>query len=234
MEQRVESGERRAAFIVLVMALMLAAPGCSKPRVRLVSAGIPGGMISYYTCSLCGSVKTVTKSGGRRSETITYKSPGYAACPHIWKVGVSRFAEPPITDGRIMLVKRGRALDALILRNQKLQPAHTDFVWYYRNDGKGTFRKRDVGLFRTGSGSSRSKARLMEQLKFGPFSVVWCSTEDGKGMVAYAELPGGAMTTGDTLICPTTETDIEKIDATDPKWVYRASVGDPGRSGTAP
>lgn len=225
----------KGPYIMVMLAVAAVISGCgSKPGPSLVSAGVKGGCQSYYTCSLCGSTKTVTKSGGRSSETVAYRSPRYSVCPHVWKEGISPFAEPPIADGSIVLVKRGRALGALILKNQKLTPAHTDFVWCYRADGKGTFRKRDIGLFRTGSGSSSSKARLMERLKFGPFSVVWYSSEDGKGVVSYAEYPGGAMTNRDTLICPTNETDIKKIDATDPKWLYKASLDDPGRIGTAP
>lgn len=227
------SGERRALLIAAFMILLPALSGCSKPGVRLMSAGGAGGPLIYYTCRLCGSTKTVTQSGVGRSEKIDYRSPGFAACPHVWENGISPFAEPPIRDGRIILVKRGRALGALILRNQRRQPEHTDFEWYCRTDGKGTFRKRDAGLFRTGYGSSSGNPPL-HQLVFRPFSVVWSPTKAGEGVVSYPRYAGAVARTGDTLICPTDETDITKIDATDRKWLYKSSIGDPGRIGTAP
>lgn len=225
----------KGPYIMVMLAVAALISGCgSKPGVTVVKVCLPGKDISYYTCSLCGSTKAITESGGKRTEQIDYRSPTFARCPHVWQEGVNDFAEPPIADGRIILVKRGKNLGALILRNQQVRPTHADFTWYCRTDGKGTFRKCDAGLFQTSHGSSGRNTSPVQDFSFGPFSVKWSATDAGKGVVAYPKYPEGAMSTSNTLICPTNETDIEKIDATDPKWLYKAYVDDKGRIGTAP
>jgi hypothetical protein len=168
----------------------------------------------------CGSERDVEGLLIRR-ERITYKSPGFAACSHIWGAGVSGIAPTlPVSDGEIILVKQGAAYGAIILRNQRADPKETvEYDWHYRTDGKGTFRSAESGTLQSGKGEG-------SPVEFGPFSLRWSGYGPGKGFIYYS-LPSGPSGPDDLRICVTAETDIEAIDASDVRWVYTASPNHP-------
>src|SRR5579863_4765749 len=60
--------------------------------------------------------------------------------------GQSNANESPVPDGHIVLLKRKNEVAAFILMNQKGIPERTDYYWYYRSDGKGTFRAGDPAV----------------------------------------------------------------------------------------
>jgi len=136
---------------------------------------------------------------------------------------------PPVSDGVVVLAKRGKSYGALIPRKQRLLPDSLEYEWYYRSDGKGTFRLQERGSFRQGVGRGipdRSKPGLA--IRFGPFFIGWSGHTDGEGFLYYDRCAGERVSPDDLRLCVTKETDIQRIDATDPKWLYKASPVDPG------
>jgi hypothetical protein len=173
------------------------------------------------TCEKCGSERDVEGLLIKKAR-ITYKSPGFAACSHRWLAGVNGVPPMlPVSDGEIVLVKQGATYGAFTLRNQRADPKETvEYDWYYRTDGKGTFRSAESGTFHSGKGEG-------SPIEFGPLSLRWSGYRPGMGFIYYS-LPSGPPAGPDDLwICVTGEIDIEAIDASDSRWVFTASPSDP-------
>ncbi len=196
----------------------------------------------YYTCSECGSTREVFRTGLHREERILDRTPGFATCTHNWKPGLRAdlqswelenrllnmsAVEPPISDGTIVLVRKGAAYGAFIPRNQKMTPETVEYDWYYRTDGKGTFKAAESPSFKSGKGGGVEGVGILD-IKFGPFSIWWTGHTTGKGFIYYDRSPDQRVRPDGLRICVTGETDMETIDATDSKWVYKGSPSDPG------
>lgn len=136
----------------------------------------------------------------------------------------------PIHNGQIVLLRKGtNCYGVFIPIRQRMQPEQLQCTWYYRTDGKGTFKSSESAQYKSGSGGDGSdSATPYGELRFGPFSLGWSGNEDGQGYIYYSHFEGESVSPNDERICVTNETDIEKIDATDPKWVYKGSPTDPG------
>lgn len=149
-----------------------------------------------------------------------------------WRPGFERTGTKKRTlDGRIVLAKKGTALGAFVCRNQMMQPEGLIYDWYYRTDGKGTFRRSESGSFNKGFGTlsqHNQSGRPFKGLEFGPFSIGWSCPADGEGRLFYHHPDRETLTADSLRICITSETDIEKIDAADAKWLYKATPNDPG------
>jgi len=180
----------------------------------------------YSTCENCGSTRVIKGYPWGR-ETILYRSPTFRGCQHRWRWGVSAAAKPPVSDGTIILLKKGATFGACIIENQSMRPERVQYRWYFRSDGKGTFRNADAAAFHTGEGEA-------ERITFGPFDLGWSGHAPGSGYVYYSFFPGKHVEPSDQKMCITDVTDIEDIDATDSKWVYRASPSDPEDNGGHP
>lgn len=167
-------------------------------------------------------------SSGRKYKKLLYNNPDWKIQSHD-----NYCVQYPVSDGRIVLVKSGRALGAMILRGQP-QPSrnggidrHDDLVWewYYRTDGKGTFKASESGLYHHGKGS---QFNWESQIEFGPFRLGWSSCTKGQGWILYDEFPQLRTPPNHTVICATSHTDVTKIDAASSKWIYKANQADPG------
>jgi len=128
-----------------------------------------------------------------------------------------------VPDGHVVLLKRKNEFAAFILRNQKLSPEETDFVWYFRADGRGTFAPGDPAV-------STGVVTNATQISFATFSVNWSIHTAGSGMIGSGWLyyPNGQydfFKATDYAMCLTTETDLAGIDATDRRWKYRVRPG---------
>lgn len=185
--------------------------------------------VTLYTCKLCGSTKRITSQygpdGQRRilGETITYMSPTYATCNHQWVQGISTAIPERVSDGTVVLVRKGHIYGAFILLNQMVDPERTEFLWYYRTDGQGNLGEGPPTVH-----SGRGRAG---PIKFGPFEVSWSGAEDGKGWLYYWKLPGQEVGPHDLRICVTEHTDVEDLDASAPEWLFKGSPTDPGIRG---
>jgi len=131
------------------------------------------------------------------------------------KRGQSSANEAPVPDGRIVLLKRNNEVAAFVLTNQTISPEQTDFYWYYRSDGRGTFLPGDPAVS-TGYVSNASK------VAFSTFTVHWSINTGGKGWVYFSSNPVEFGKAADHLMCVTTETNLAAIDANDRAWDYRA------------
>ena len=129
--------------------------------------------------------------------------------------GQSSANESPVPDGRIVLLKRTNEVAAFILKNQTGSPERTDFYWYYRSDGKGTFPVGDPAV-------SSGYVSNASQIAFATFKVQWSINTDGMGWVYLSSSPTEFGKVADYLICVTTETNLATIDANDRGWSYRA------------
>jgi hypothetical protein len=123
--------------------------------------------------------------------------------------------ESPVPDGRIVLLKRRNEVAAFILNNQRMSPEQTDFHWYYRSDGKGTFPMGDPAVS-SGFVSNASK------VAFSTFTVQWSMNTDRLGWVYFSSSPVELGKDADFVMCVTTETNLGAIDANAPSWKYRA------------
>jgi len=140
--------------------------------------------------------------------------------------------ETPVPDGTIVLVKKGDALGAFVLKNQVLDSNEAaEYTWYYRTDGQATFLSDEAHLFQQGEGKTsevRRSDRPFTHIEFGPFLIGWSGKRKGEGWIYYERFAGEAVAPGDLLICVTDETDIEKINAKEGRWIYKGSPTDPG------
>jgi len=143
----------------------------------------------------------------------------------------------PIRNGQIVLLRKGsRNYGAFIPTSQHMVPEKLEFRWYYRTDGKGTFKPNEAAHFESGTGGCGSDSSvpysdtitIINVAQFGPFSLGWSGIDDRQGYIYYGDFEHEAVSPNDELICVTEETDITRIDATSPRWVYKGSPTDPG------
>lgn len=128
--------------------------------------------------------------------------------------GQSSANESPVPDGNIVLVMRGKEVGAFIPNNQKASPEVTDYTWYYRADGKGTFSTNDPGVT-AGTVSNATS------IAFSTFAVDWSINANGRGWVYFSRGPTELGKTPDFVMCVTGETNIAAVNAKDRKWKYR-------------
>ncbi len=126
----------------------------------------------------------------------------------------------PLNDGAIVLLRTGGTRGAFILAHQTQSPELTDYQWFLRSDGKGTFDPGDPAV-KTGMVTRATDVR------FGPFTVDWSTAGNGRGYVYYPwgrglvlmgrliSMPGGPM------LALTSETNITKVDANSKQWAFR-------------
>lgn len=129
--------------------------------------------------------------------------------------GQSAAHETPVADGQIVLVRRTNEVGGFILRNQKSSPEQTDYIWFYRSDGKGRLSPGDPAVS-TGIVSNAAK------VSFASFSIGWSIRNEGKGWVYFSALPTQLGKAADYEMCVTTETNAATIDANDRRWKYRS------------
>jgi len=141
---------------------------------------------------------------------------------HTFSAGLSAGIEPPVKDGEIVLLKKGNAIGVVIPRKQTTQPERISYDWCYRTDGGGTFHAQEGGKFRSGHVAQAKRVR------FGPFSVSWSGHDDGSGYLYYDRFAGSPITPNDVRICVTHERDLERINAYDPRRLFKGSPSDPG------
>jgi len=128
--------------------------------------------------------------------------------------GQSSANESSVPDGCIVLLKRKNERAAFILANQTLRPERTDFYWYYRSDGKGTFAAGDPAVT---SGCISNASRVA----FSTFTVQWSGHTYKSGWVYFSIGPTELEKPADYLMCVTTETNLAAIDANSRSWDYR-------------
>lgn len=180
----------------------------------------------FETCKLCKSTRQI-KSTIRigpfyydQEIKVIYRSPNFASCQHQWGKGISSAVDGPVSDGRVILVRLGNSYGAFILTNQTMNPGRTDFIWYFRSDGKGILDSQEPAVTQgKGSGS---------KIRFGPFDVAWSSESNGRGYIYYKHFPGDVVDASSLRICVTGLEGVDKINASDPKWIYKGSPTDPG------
>jgi hypothetical protein len=81
--------------------------------------------------------------------------------------GISAGVEPPIKDGEIVLLMKGKAVGVLIPTKHTLTPERISYDWYHRTDGGSKFRPEDEGRCQFGH------TRNAKNVSFGPFWVWW-------------------------------------------------------------
>lgn len=135
-----------------------------------------------------------------------------------------------VRNKRIVLLRKGpNCYGAFIPTSQHIMPDKLKYRWYYRTDGKGTFKRSEAAEYKSGSGVGVDDSHVPWLMaRFGELGVGWSCHQVGEGHVYYSKFSNDPVSLDDERICITKETNIEKIDATDPKWVYKASPADPG------
>jgi len=157
----------------------------------------------------------------------------------------------PVSDGDVVLVKKGNAYGAFILRHQQPGPEmvtgsgpppaaptqlvpraseRVEYTWYFRSDGRGTFQPSEERRVERGYAKKAARTNMppFRAIRFGPFSVGWSSASPGYGWLYYPRFNDEEVLRDDQRFCVTGETDITRIDARDHRWVYKGSPADPG------
>jgi hypothetical protein len=170
-----------------------------------------------YTCSKCGS----TMETGELSPTVKsdikylFKSKGFSKCNHDWRRGIYTAYPEPISDNRLVLVKKKNIYGAIVLVQQSLSTGNAKYKWWYRTDGKGDFASSETK-------SGTDICNDFDEITFGPFNITWSPNEDGKGFIYYECISDKMIPDKDFSICLTNKTGIEGINATDAIWKFKA------------
>jgi len=178
-----------------------------------------------YSCRQCHSVCEINGKPGSFWNVpciFRYKDKSYDKCNHEWREGVSKSYSSLISDGTIILVQKNGIYGAFKLYNQKLTPESADFKWWYRTDGKGRFD--DSSEVKKGDGATQLKSQYANFIRFGPFEIMWSGNTTGKGYVYYSYYQWEKIPADALKICVTSEKEINTIDATDKKWIYKSHV----------
>ncbi len=142
--------------------------------------------------------------------------------------GISAAIETPVSNGEIVLVKKGEAIGAFIPTKQTSSPERISYDWYFRTDGQGTFRAEEAEDYESGHVEADRK------VGFGPFVIPWSFQSDGAGWLYYGKSPDSPVEEDDIRICLTHERDLEQIDAFDHRWIFKGSLSDEGIRLAAP
>ena len=117
-----------------------------------------------------------------------------------------------VKSGHVVLVRHGDVYGAFILAKQTVGSVEaTDYTWFYRDDGKGTFDADDPAV-KTGTG--RVNVSGGADLVFGPFRVPWSGNRSDHGWIYHENNTGTAM-------CNTRKTSLRGIDATARGWEFK-------------
>jgi hypothetical protein len=129
-----------------------------------------------------------------------------------------------VSDGTILLLKNGATNAAVVITRQKSESEAVDYQWILRCDGKSTFDPKDTACV-TGYVSSA------KSIAFGSFDIAWSIAGSSGGYVyypsavRYIKMPWGKYwsykTIGGQELAVTTERNLAKIDANDPRWKYK-------------
>ncbi len=176
---------------------------------------------SWYTCEICGSTRSLDRKYflGYFPEApkvqVLYQSPGFSSCGHNWEPGISRTPPDPVPDGIVVLVRKSGKYGAFVLRNQTGDPEGAEYDWWYQSDGSGSFDSNSVGVS-SGKGTT-------PKIRFGAFDISWSGNSEGSGWLYYEHKAGDLVAPDDLYFCITKLGSVDGINATDPKWVYKAT-----------
>ena len=113
---------------------------------------------------------------------------------------------------------------AVVVTKQSMSPEVVDYEWFLRSDGATTFEATNPLV---GSGPAKGA----KNIAFGAFKIGWSSAGTAGGYVYYPErvrwlrTPWGTYFPIPTLrgvsMAITTERQMAKIDAKDPRWKFK-------------
>lgn len=141
---------------------------------------------------------------------------------YIW-VGIRHYADnKPVRDGTVVLVKQNGVYGAFRIKEQKLSTTdEVKYEWFYRSDGGGEFTGSNV---KHGVASGiPSRTIPGKVIIFGPFSINWSGKDNGWGWIYYDRYAGEKVQKNDIGLCIAGNVDVRKVNAADPKWVYKSS-----------
>ncbi|HEY3855668.1 MAG TPA: hypothetical protein VGO67_14865 [Verrucomicrobiae bacterium] len=128
-----------------------------------------------------------------------------------------------IHDGGIILLKNGPTNAAVIITVQSLSPEVVDYTWYFRVDGGTTFETNNPKV-------AIGTVKGARSIAFGSFKIDWSINTVGIGWIYYPshnlvfKLPWGKWISiplpGGQAMAVTTERDLAKVDANDPRWTF--------------
>ena len=138
--------------------------------------------------------------------------------------GESNSHPTPIKDGQVVLVKLDLSettsktilYGAFILEEQTFKPEKAKYKWCVQSD-HGKFGSKYVQN-RCGEGNTINT----NSISFEIFNIGWSINKDGFGWVSYSHYPSEKIRQIAYQMCVTEETNMEDIDPTDPKWIYRS------------
>lgn len=196
-------------------------------RNPLLSQSFNSGMStcsSMYTCKLCGSTRSVERRcilgviPIKSKEQITYKSPGFSSCKHVWSPGISNAVPTPVKNGVVVLVRENGKYGAFILRNQSSDPERAEYDWWYQSNGSGSFD--------TNSPTVTSGRGATPRIRFGNFDIFWSAESQGTGWIYYKHYAGDKVSSGDLHLCVIDLNSVHGINAATPEWKYKATPVD--------
>ena len=155
-----------------------------------------------------------------------YKGRNYRTCRHEWRNGVSRAVPTKISNGQVVLVRKGEVYGCFMLTAQSAKPETAKFVWRCGTDATGGFDTSDPNVKWSDDPESIQNRKGHLMIEFGPFEIWWSGSLGDKGWIYYAKGPGDELAKNDLAICVTEERSFDTIRPRESKWHYRRSPVD--------
>jgi len=155
-----------------------------------------------------------------------YKGRDYRTCQHEWQKGVSRAVPTKISNGQVVLVRKGAVYGCFMLTAQSAKPGTAQFIWRCGTDITGGFETSDPSVKWSNDPKKVQNRKGNLMMEFGPFEIWWSGSLGDKGWIYYAKSPGDELAKNDLAICVTEECSFDTIRPRDSKWEYRRSPVD--------
>jgi hypothetical protein len=190
------------------------------------------------SCKLCQSVQGIEALSPPITSSVDfdrivgkewkwqYKGRGYRTCSHEWQNGVSRAVPTKISNGQVVLVRKGKTYGGFILTAQSEKPETAKLVWRWGTDAASGFDTSGPNVKWSDDPKSVQNRKGNLTIEFGPFEICWSASLGGKGWIYYAKSPGDELRKNDLAVCVTEENLFDTIRPGDPKWQYRRSPVD--------
>jgi hypothetical protein len=151
-----------------------------------------------------------------------YKGKDYRTCPHEWQSSGKCTVPTRISNGQVVLVRKGKYYGGFMLTAQSAKPDTAQFVWCYRTDRDGRFSTSDSSVKWSDNPKQLENRNGELMIEFGPFEIQWSAT----GWIYYSKCPGDRLIKNDLAICVTDERTLDDILPREKKWQYRRSPVD--------
>jgi hypothetical protein len=154
---------------------------------------------------------------------VEIMGPTFARCTHDWQRGGIVSAHwPPVADGTLVLVRKGKAVGAFIPLAQWMRPESVHFRYWFRADGQSVLVP-DAAEVDSGEATYDATIDPTGRMTFGPFAIRWSGASDGEGFIYYDYGHPDAVPEDGLQICITSLTNMQPIDVSNDSWAFHGA-----------